>query len=452
VIVALIELDLDAPPAPPPSLPPRYYRNVAAVACVLLVLALGGAAPAAAALWQRGGLVPLAGASTSYQLLGGLLYTLDANANRRTITAWSMQPVRRLWSVSTPVRLDPSGTVVQDGAALVPAGRYTMLLTSTGSTVIDPRTGLVRWTLRTPLLASSGDIGVVQHAEFAAGTEYDESSGDPGQLYWSETGSPHTQPPDHTVLRGIDLGSGRELWSVTERGSVFAVPAVGDVTGFVVIAADRLSLLNADTGRVIREHALPRFAGNDISFPEIMGDLLILRHDVSNTGAGIATAFGLDTLEQRWQVTEPMQDGSGGSCQGLPCEQQDNRLAVLDPATGVPRWYATGTDTVVSRGHDALELLGTANVPRSLRDPWTGRVKVDLSNWHNVAESASEDPIVVFSAQQPTGRAGFGVLTPGSSRVQTLGLSSARVERCASDERHVACRTENGVEVWSYRT
>ena len=452
--MALIELDLDAPPVHPPSWPPaRYFRYVTVFAGVVLTLALGGSAPAAATFWQRAGTVPLTGASASYQLGGGLLYTLDGNANRRTATAWSLDPVRRLWSVSSDLRLDPSGSVIQDDASLSAAGRYTLLQTSAGTTVIDPRTGVVRWASRASLVAHSGNVGIVQQTEFAARTEYDEASGNPGPLYWSDDGVPHTQPPDHTVLRGIDLGTQRELWRVIESGSVFVESVGGDASGFVVIAADRIALLAASTGAVVRDRALPRYAGNDVSYPEFAGDLLVLRHDVSDTGAGTATAFSLDTLEQRWQVTEPAQDGSQGVCLGLPCEQQPDGLAVLDPATGTPRWVAPRGVTIARWGSDALELGGsTRTTALSVRDLQTDTVKVDLRGWQITSGSLGGASIVLFRIQQATGRAGFGLLTPGASGVQLLGLSAERVEQCASDEKHVACRTGSGVEAWSYRT
>jgi hypothetical protein len=451
--VALIELDLDAPPAPAPSRPPaRYFRTVAVFTCALLVLALGGAAPAVAVLWQRAGLVPLAGPSTSYQLVGGLLYTLDDDAGRRTTTAWSLHPVRKLWAVSTALAVDAAGSVIHDGASLSAAGGYTLLHASDRTTVIDSRSGRIRWASSAPFVAENSDVGIVQRTEFPPGTEYDQSSGDPGVLYWSEDGVPHIQPPDHTVLSGLDLGTGRVRWTASERGSVYVVPALGDATGFVVIAADRLSSLAADTGAVLRARALPRFAGSDISYPELMGEVLILRHDVSATGAGTATAFGMDTLEQRWQVTEQAQDGGSGSCQGLPCEQEGDRLAVLDPATGVPLWYASRRVTLFARGPDVVELLGTTKIPVRVLDARTGRVKVDLTGWQNVADTVDDAPIVVYRAQPPDGRAGFGVLAPGASRVQPLGLSSQRVDQCASDEKYVACRTGSGVEVWSFRT
>jgi hypothetical protein len=233
---------------------------------------------------------------------------------------------------------------------------------------------------------------------------------------------------------------------------VYVVPASGDETGFVLVTPDRLALLASDTGAVVREHALPHFAGGGISYPEVMGDLLILRHDVSDTGAGTATMFGLDTLTQRWEMTEAGRDGSGGSCVGLLCEQDGDRLAVLDPATGAPRWYLRRTTNISARDGGALEMLGTSNAPLRLRDARTGQVEVDLSDWQTVADNVDEDsPIVVFRFEPPVGRAGFGVVMPGAGHVQSLGMSTDRVTQCSADEKYVACRTLRGIEVWAYQ-
>jgi len=400
--------------------------------------------------WRWAGLVPLAGASTSYQLLGGLLYTMDGNANRRTATAWSTDPPRRLWSVSTELQLDPSGSVIRDGGStMVLAGAYTLQQSATSTTVIDPRSGRIRWSSPVPVLAHSGGTGIVPETTFPAGTEYDQSSGDPGPLYWSADGVPYTQPPDRTVLHGLDLATGRERWTVTQRGSVYVVPAGGDATGFVVVAAGRLALLAADTGAVVRERALPRFAGTDVSYPEIVGDLLILRHDVVRTGAGTATAFGLDTFEQRWQVREPGDTGDHSFCIGLPCEREPGGLAVLDARSGVTRWHARPNVNLIARWSDVLEVQGDR--PLRLLDLRTGKIKVDLAGWDTVTDAAGAAPIMVFRAEPGSGRAGFGVLWPGARRVLPLGLSSAPVQRCSADDRFVACRVDGGIEMWSYR-
>ena len=317
--------------------------------------------------------------------------------------------------------------------------------------MLDARTGAVRWSTSRPVLVHSGRTGVVQETVFKPGTEYDESSGDPGPLYWSATGEPHTQPPERTILRGLDLATGRPLWSAVSRGSVYVVPGSGDATGFVVIAADGLTLRAADTGAAIRQRALARSPGADVSFPEIAGDLLLLRHD-NPDGGGVATAYAMDTFERRWQMAEPADDGSAGTCIGLPCRQEPGGMAVLDARRGVALWHAGPHVNLVRHGPYTLEVQGVSNRPLGLRDPRTGRVLVDLRGWETLADGDDDAPLVLFRAVPPDGRAAFGVLAPGSREVQPLGLAGGRVRECASDDRYVACRVAEGVEVWSYRT
>jgi hypothetical protein len=454
VSVALIELDLDAPQAAVAGRPPVHYnRYVGLLVAAVLVLAVGGAATVRSTIWRRVGAVGLSGPDTSYQILGGRLYTMDTGGDERVISAWAMSPLRRLWSATTPLERDPSsGSVVHDGgASLVAAGAYVLLQSALGTSVLDARSGAVRWSTPSPVLAQSNGTCIVQETVFRSGTEYDESSGNPGPLYWSATGAPHTEPPQRTILRGLDLASGRPLWSAAARGSVYVVPDDRDGTGFVVIAADRLTLRAADTGAVIRQGALPRSSGADVSFPEIAGDLLLLRH-ADPDGGGVATAYGLDTFESRWRLAEPADDGNAGTCSGLPCRREPGGLAVLDAQRGVALWHAGRYANLVQRGPDTLEVQSVSNRPLRLRDRRTGHVLVDLHGWETVADSDDQGPIVLFRAVPPDGRAAFAVLAPGRSGVQPLGLADGRVRGCGSDDRYVACRVADGIEVWSYRT
>ncbi|HEV8566343.1 MAG TPA: hypothetical protein VGQ92_04485 [Actinoplanes sp.] len=452
--VALIELDLDAPPPAVAGRPPaRYCRYVGLLSAALLVLAVGGAATDQSTIWRRVGAVALTGPDTSYRILDGRLYTMDTGGDERVISAWAMSPLRRLWSATTPLERDPSsGSVVHDGgASLVAAGAYVLLHSALGTSVLDARSGAVRWSTTSPVLAHSNGIGIVQETVFRPGTAYDESSGDPGPLYWSATGVPHTEPPQRTILRGLELATGYPRWSAEARGSVYVVPDGRDATGFVVIAADRLTLRAADTGAVIRQRALPRSPGADVSFPEIAGDLLLLRHD-NPDGGGVATAYGMDTFESRWRLAEPADDGNAGTCSGLPCRRERGGMVVLDAHRGVALWHAGRYVNLVQRGPDTLEVQSASNRPLRLRDHTTGRVLVDLRGWETVADSDDQAPLVLFRAVPPDGHAAFGVLAPGSRDIQPLGLAGGRVRECASDERYVACRVADGIEVWSYRT
>ena len=98
--MALIELDLYAPPDPPPP-PARSgrHRAFALAGVLVLLLALAGGSPAAAfALWQQMGVAPIAAPTGAFHIIDGRLYTFDATGTRLLTSAWSMDPIRMLWS------------------------------------------------------------------------------------------------------------------------------------------------------------------------------------------------------------------------------------------------------------------------------------------------------------------------------------------------------------------
>jgi hypothetical protein len=451
VSVALIELDLDEPPPSLPGRPPiRYYRYAGLVLTAILALVLGGAATTAPpSVWRADGSVPLPPSETSFQLLGDRLYIMDTTGAERVITAWSTTPTRRLWSARTPLPRDPSGEVIRDGiAVLTGAGGHMLLQTVFGTTVLDAATGAILWATATPVQAASGGVGIVSETRFRAGTVYDESSGNPGPLYWSSSGQPHTEPPEQTTVRARDLATGRVLWSADERGSVYVVPATGDSTGFVVIAADGLTARAAATGRILRRHPLTI---GDVAYPDVDGDLLLLRHEQPD-GSSMATAYALDTLQPRWRLTEPAATGNGSNCTDLPCRADPSGVTVLDPVRGTPLWHA-GTSVYLTRsGAGILQVRAASGRPLQVRDPRTGAVLADLSGWDSVADSDPDDPVVVFRAEPPDGHAVFAAVPPGGHGLRPLGRADVQIRGCAADDLHVACRTGNRIRVWSYRT
>ena len=458
--MALIELDLSAPPAPAPRRPPaHYYRWIGVLVAAVLVLTMSAAASPAVVRWQRAGIVPMVGPDVSFQIIGGRLYLTDIMSGRRLISAWTLRPLRRLWAASLPAATTPQGAVLHSGAASVSAAGGDVLLRDTKSdTILDGRTGAVRWSSNSTITVLGGRVGLLSETSFRPGTVYDQSSGDPGPLFFDSTGVAHTQPPLSTALRGVDLATGRPLWSVAVAGSVVTAPASGDEPAVVVVSADRITLRAADTGAVLRERPLPASTG--ISRVRVVGDLLFLENQDTQANTS-AIAYGMDTLDERWRLDEADGDGDHGSCTGLPCGPgfpPDRRpvgaglgragLAVLDPRTGMPLWQVARDVDLVARVDGVLEARDDSGAPQRLLDDRTGAVRAVLSGWGMTADSAANDPLVVLRAAKGTA---FGVLLPGKHAVWPLGRSADAVEDCSSNKRFVVCQAVGGVEVWSYR-
>jgi hypothetical protein len=442
----MIELDVVPPADASRRRPPaQRYRLTGLMLVTVLVLALAGAAPAASVLWRRAGLVPAAGSDVVYEVDGDRVYVATPDGEVWSTSAYALRPFRRLWTVSSAGRADVP-------ADLSPAGERVLLHLGQSTTVIDARDGVVRWVSPTPVqVLAGGRTGLVQEEQFRPGSEYDESSGDPGPLYFSSTGVPHTRPPERTVVRGVDLATGRPLWSTEAAGSVFAAPATAAPATMVVVSTDRMQLRDAGTGALLRDRRLPRIAGAADAFSEVVGDLVTLRH--SSADGDTVAAYGLDDLEPRWQRTQvAAAAGNTRVCRGVPCEQTPSALDVLDPQTGVVRWRTDGTVDVVSRGPYALEVDASGADPRPVRtvQPATGVTGADLRDWQAFARGPAGAPLVLIRAGGGGGTV-FGLLSPGLQVVRMLGHSALAFSGCRADDRLVACRGEAGIQVWSYR-
>jgi PQQ-like domain len=433
----VIELVADAPAAPRP--PTRRHRRLAPAVTALLVLTLTGATPTSTVVWRRAAAVALP-ASDAFALAGDRLFVSGASGT----TAYRLDPRRRLWQVpapagapDTPVQLQSAGDalLVQRGAA---------------AAVLDPATGATRWTSPTPLTPLPGGRTVLaQDPQFRPGTEYDESSGAPGPLYFTATGVPHTEPPLRTVLTGYDAGTGRRLWSAAVPGSVDVAPDTGR-PAFLVVAAAGLSLRDAGTGAVLRERPLH---APGVAYSEVAGDLVLLRY-AEPDGGTVVHAYALDTLAPRWQSREQAQPGPAPSCAGLPCVQAGGAITVLDPASGVPRWRADRlVDRLVAFGRYTLELVGDGTWASPVRavDRVTGAPLVDLSDWATYARGQGQGALVLSRADAAAGT-DFGLLQPGWRAVRPLGRAPEALADCSADQRFVACRGGDGVAVWAYRS
>jgi hypothetical protein len=440
--LALIELSPDQPVVAPASLPPAYrYRALGLTLATLLVLALAGASPAQIYRWRHAGLVSLP-VEADFQVAGGRLFTFEVAGGRRVTSAWAVRPLRRLWRVVSTTD-DTSGGLLQGGASVSIAGRFVLVQAGPISTVLDGRTGAVRWQSPLPVVPISETTGMVEEDHFRTGTEYDEQSGAPGALFFGSDGRPHTEPPLSAGLTGVDLATGRPIWTASFAGSISPAKTRDRDGTVIVAAADRLSLRSVRDGKVLASTPLPPVADGGSSWAQLIGDVVLV-------GQGKAvTAYRTADLTRRWQITEPDDAGNYASCTGLICGKAGPALVALDPATGRPRWRTDGqVDVVTGADYDILVQTGESRPVRAV-EPASGDLAADLSGWQTFTTTTGAGPVLLTRAGPVRGTT-FGVLRPGGRMVEQLGTTQARVTNCSVDTRFVACRTPTGIEVFTY--
>jgi hypothetical protein len=171
-----------------------------------------------------------------------------------------------------------------------------------------------------------------------------------------------------------------------------------------------------------------------------------VRHGAPGNG-GSVTAYSTRMLAPLWHRAVPV-EGGPAFCDAVLCEYGDDGVAVLDPATGRPRWHTTDDAGLVARGPEVVEVANGGTRPLRVRDAVTGAVRVDLAQWTYSTVSPPDAPLVV--GHLSAGRSVFGVLPPGGHAVEPLGYSTTPVTDCASDDRFVVCRAIDGAEVWAY--
>ncbi|WP_127506704.1 PQQ-binding-like beta-propeller repeat protein [Actinoplanes solisilvae] len=451
--MALIELDLTGRPDHlPRSRPPaRRYRLPGLLLVAVLALAAGGAAPILPVLWRYVGAVPAPmGPEAPFQLTGGRIFTTERDGKDRITTAWSLAgPPREVWSTRFPVRETEPDEISFGGLNAVPAGGVVLLSDGPATTVVDATTGERAWSSPvgvTPL--AGGRTGIVQDNEFRDGTLYDQSSGEPGLLFFGATGEPHTEPPLRTDVRGVDLATGRTLWTLGAPGSVNVLVAPGDAPAVLLLSSDRLQRIDGTSGRVVASIALPALDSGGPTGGELVDGLMMVYYGHDGVVAREA-AYSADTLGQLWSRAVPEVLLDRASCAGLHCSGSLRALDVLDPRTGEPRWRApTGVD-LMKRGGYVIEIGNESGLPERLVDPGTGAARVDLAGWR--AEVMGDDSQPILLRRSLGAESAFGVVVPRRDAVQPLGVTGWPVGDCTSDRSHVACRAGGELRIWAYR-
>jgi outer membrane protein assembly factor BamB len=449
--LALIELDLTAQPAPAlSSIPPaRRYRTAGLIFAAVLVLVLGGAAAPDALRWQFLGAIPSPPIPESpFQLDGDRVYAAGGVGDNRTVSAWRLaKPPVKLWSLRVPAReLGPDQVAYGDVRART-VGDVVLITDGPDTTAVDARTGATKWHTAIGVHPLPGDkIGLVQDPKFRPYTEYNQSGGAPGELYFSATGVPHREPPTRTELRGIDLHTGATAWTASAPGSV---AVFDDPAGILVLESSRLTLRSATTGAVLRTTPLPALNGQTPHSGRLVGDLVLVSYGEDNGDARSLVAFSARTFRQLWQVPQAKVTVDPGACSGLACADDKSGVSVLDPATGRTLWHAPGYD-LVRFGADVLEQdTGTSDAVR-VADPANGDQKLALNGWHSDF-TASDDSPLLLRRPDDSRASMFALVEDSPVALRPLGSTDGPVADCAADSSFVVCRGTGVLQVFSYR-
>ena len=453
--MALIELDLTAPADPTLSSPPpaQRLRLPGLLVAAVLLLTLGGAAPVVSMLWNHIGVVPAPGGpETPFQLADGRIYTVATAKADRVVTAWSLgTPPRRIWTIEFPARVAGPDQVSFGGVETQAAGDVLLLSDGPATRAVDRATGRALWSSPVHVTPLPGDrTGLARYQTFRPGTLYDQDSGDPGPLYFSSTGEPHTEPPTLTEERGVDLRTGVTAWSVEVPGSINVDIAPGGGSTFLITAADRLTLRSGDTGQVVREAPLPRIEGYGPGSGELIGDLMVIDYGDWNL-AHHKVAYDAVTLRKRWQQAFPQLLMDPANCVNVLCSGGRDAPEVLDPATGRLRWRAPADTDLLLQAGLLIESHRSSGAQLRLADPVTGAETASLRGWSADVTATSASGPIVLRRDQRAGESAFGAIRPGRRAVQMLGVTGTAVSDCAADERFVVCRAEGGLQIWAYR-
>ena len=454
--MALIELDLTAQPGPAlGSRPPAHrYRLPGLLVAALLAFAVGGAAPVTPMLWRFLGAVPRPGDSEAQsRLVGDRVYTLASDGGNRVTTAWQVgEPPSELWTTRFPARQIGPDDIGFGGVDARAAGDVVLLSDGPATTVVDAATGRVRWHSDVGVAPLAGNrIGLAQNPVFRAGTEYDQESGAPGALYFSATGLPHVEPPLRTTLSGLDLRTGATVWTAALPGSVNVFAVGGGDPAVVVLASDRLQLIDGLTGTTRRTVPLPKVGGaGPVSGSLVGGTLLVHYGDSAVAGQEVAYAAG--TLDRRWQRTVPAVLLDPPSCLDVLCAGSRADLDVLDPDTGAARWRARGGLDLIGHTRYVIEVDPANGVPVRLSDPATGVTRVDLAGWRSEVSAVDSGDPLVLRRPSDGGASAFGVVLSHPDRVQLLGETGGPVSDCTADRAYVMCRGNDGLLLWAFRS
>ncbi|MFB6397112.1 PQQ-binding-like beta-propeller repeat protein [Polymorphospora lycopeni] len=446
------------PPAEPaPSRPAlaRHLRTAVTALVVALVLAVGGSAPP-----PGPALVEVAAPPTSIWqqelLVGDRLYVVHpptARSSRRTVTAYDLTRGADLWT--TPIGVEIRALGPEGEAALSIAGERLLVHTEDRTFVLDTASGRLRASVPHHVTGGeAGNVGLVREPvwSFASGDPASDAtvrvvSGATGEILHVTAVRPGEAPRfsvqvDGVSVRAFDLDTGTELWATGPVTAGELLP--GEPPSVAVLTRDGvLEVRDARTGAV--RHSRAGAVDGATGWLGVAGDLVLAQTESSEV-----TAYAAGTLETVWRATLPGR-GAAYGCGAVVCVAMAGRSLLIDAGSGRPLGEVVANGHLDSRGGHLLRLGPREGELDHTVDPYSGRPLVDLSDWPEPVVPGDESRLVLTRLDRRLDRAWFAVLEPGATRIRVLGTVPHPATGCQSSATHIACRTENGLRVWTYR-
>jgi hypothetical protein len=181
--------------------------------------------------------------------------------------------------------------------------------------------------------------------------------------------------------------------------------------------------------------------------PRVAGDLLLV-----DDGSRTVTAYGLDRLDRRWQLTrDPGREFAPIPCgAGLCLYRRHGGVRAADPATGRTVWSDGRWENLTRAGDRLLASrpgrVGTA--PLTVLDPATGEIRGELGAWQVVRVAAGSGRVTGVRVT-PDGTAWVAELDPVTARVRVLASLRDISGDCEAGPGVLICRRPGGsVGVW----
>jgi outer membrane protein assembly factor BamB len=177
-------------------------------------------------------------------------------------------------------------------------------------------------------------------------------------------------------LSGVQLASGRKLWTATTGGQVQADCAYADA--LVYTAGNHVFGLDASTGRTLYDTAIPDFRSDDyisLACPAAGGSVYLL----GGTGHDTLVAVDIKTGKQRWTAQNAGFVSYANASRvlvGRPYYEEDTLIA-LDAATGTRVWSLPGegsTYGVTEQGGQVYSVINGSLARLNLESgyiPWS---------------------------------------------------------------------------------